>query len=245
MDGPTTRAARRTHGDLRIRAARAWTREHGDEAPHLQLLASDRAELGRIAEVIEYRTAGSRVFSYGEAANFLYLLVDGLVASSLSLDNGERQIVAFYWPGDLFGLAEDGHYVNTAEILTPSTVYRFPIRQLERFLIDHPRIQHGFFIKAVHDLRATQRQLLVMGRFDVSRRLAAFLLDCSGHDDYFDQPTRVLALPMTRYDIADYLGTSAESITRAFGLLEGQGLLRRRTAKAVELTEKLKTYVEM
>lgn len=188
-----------------------------------------------MAELIEYKTAGSQILSQGQDASFLYLLVEGIVQANRSLHDGERQILAFYWPGDLFGLAENGVYVNSAEAITPCTVYRFPTHRLERFLLQNPNIQHGFFVKAVHDLRSAQRRLVMLGRLDVLRRLAGFLLDCSGHEKYFDPASQVLTVPMTRYDIADYLGTSAESITRAFTQLEGKGLLHRLTARTLEL----------
>jgi CRP-like cAMP-binding protein len=237
-------ATQRGHLDIRIRAVKAWTPEHGKESSHLVLSATDKAELGRLAEIIEYRTAGSQIVSQSQKASFLYLLADGVVASSHILNGGDRQILAFYWPGDLFGLAEKGIYVNSAEAVTLCTVYRFPIRKLEQFLLENPHVQQSFVVKAVHDLRSAQRQLVVMGRFDIAKRLAIFLLDCSGHEDYFDLSAQVLTVPMTRYHIADYLGTSAESITRAFSLLESKGLLRRLTARTLNLrTAKLRTFI--
>ncbi|CAM5776403.1 hypothetical protein LMIY3S_05510 [Labrys miyagiensis] len=232
--------------DFRIRAADAWSQERGREAPHIPFSASDKTELRRLADVIEYRTARSLILSQGQPATFLYLVVSGLVAASRTLNSGERQIIAFYWPGDLFGLAEDGVYVNGCEALTPCTVYRFPLRKLESFLLENPTAQQGFLVKAIHDLRSTQRQLLVMGRFNIAQRLAIFLLDCSGHELYFDAAGQVLTLPMTRYDIADYLGTSAESVTRAFGQLEDKGLLRRLSATNVSLSvASLRAFAEI
>jgi CRP-like cAMP-binding protein len=238
-------AARRGHPDIRIRAVKAWTPEHGRESTHLTLSASDKAELSRLAEIIEYKTVGSQILFQGQKASFLYLLADGVVGSNHILNCGDRQIVSFYWPGDLFGLAEKGVYVNSAEALTPCVVYRFPIGKLEQFLLDNPKVQHSFVIKAVHDLRSAQRQLVAMGRFDIARRLAIFLLDCSGHEHYFDLAAQALTVPMTRYHIADYLGTSAESVTRAFGLLESKGLLHRLTARTLELKlAELRTFVD-
>jgi CRP-like cAMP-binding protein len=221
--------------DIRIRAARAWSPERGREAADLPLSAADKAELVRLAEVIAYRTARSQIVVQGQAAGFLYLLTDGVVEADCTVNDGARQVLAFYWPGDLFGLAEDGVYVHSAAAVTPCTVYRFAVRRLEPFLLEHPRVQHNFLIKAVHELRSAQRRIITLGRFGVVQRLAIFLLDCSGHEHYFDQDSHVLTLPMTRYDIADYLGTSAESATRAFGELERRGLIRRLTARAVEL----------
>ena len=96
----------------------------------------------------------------------------------------------------------------TLATIASSRVYRFPVRKLERFLLKNPNFQDAFLVKAVYDLRNTQRQLIVMGRFKIQQRLAVFLVDCSAHEHYFDQSKQILTLPMSRYDIADYLGTS-------------------------------------
>ena len=164
------RSSNPSHADLRVRATRGWSREYGEEAPYLALTAADKAELGRVAQIMDFRTAGSEAFSQGDDAAFIYLLADGVVRIYHTLDNGERQILAFHWPGDLFGLADRGKYVNSAETIASSRVYRFPVRKLERFLLKNPKIQAAFLVKAVHDLRAAQRQIIVMGRFNVPRR---------------------------------------------------------------------------
>lgn len=221
--------------DIRIRAVSASAPERGAKAPDVTLSMADKAELRRIAEIVEYKTVGSQIFSQRQEANFLHLLVDGVVRASRTFKDGERQVLAFFWPGDLFGLSENGAYLNSTEALTPCTVYRFPARRLERFLIEHPSIEHTFLTKAIHDLRSAQRNVIVLGRLDVCRRLAAFLIDCSVHEKYYDAEARKLIIAMTRYDIADYLGTSAESIIRAFGQLEQKGLIHRLTARSLEL----------
>jgi CRP-like cAMP-binding protein len=238
------RSSNPSHADIRIRAARGWPREHGEEAPYLALTASDKADLRRVAQIIDFRT-GSETFSQGDHAAFTYLLTDGVVRIYHTLHNGERQILAFHWPGDLFGLADHGKYVNSAETIASSRVYRFPVRKLERFLLKNPNIQDAFLIKAVYDLRNTQRQLIVMGRFNVPRRLAVFLVDCSAHEHYFDQSKQILTLPMSRYDIADYLGTSAETVTRALARLEGEGMLHRVTPRDLKLKlDRLKAFID-
>lgn len=223
------------HPDLRIRAVRGWSREHGREAPHLTLSGAEKTELGRLAQIIEYKTIGSLIFSQGDEAAYLYLLASGVVRTHHVLNNGERQVLAFHWPGDLFGLAENGKYLSFAEAIAPSKVYRFPNRKLEKFLLKNPHIQDCVFVKAVYDLRNTQRQVIVMGRFDIPRRLAAFLLDCSAHERYFDHHAGILTLPMNRDDIADYLGTSAETVIRAFSRLERESVVRRIKARKIEL----------
>jgi CRP-like cAMP-binding protein len=231
--------------DIRLRATRSQPGEHGEEAPHLALTASERAELARVAQIIDFQTIGSEITSQGNDAAFVYLLADGVVRIQHTLHGGERQILAFHWPGDLFGLADHGKYVNTGETITSSRIYRFPMRKLERFLLKNPTIQEAFLVKAVYDLRVTQRQLIVMGRFNTPRRVAVFLVDCSAHERYFDKNKQLLTLPMSRYDIADYLGTSAETVTRALARLEGEGMLHRVTARGLKLElDKLRAFVD-
>ena len=131
----------RGYADIRIRATHGWTHRHGEEAPHIGLSAAEKAELGRLAQIIDFRTAGSLIFSQGDEAGFVYLLSAGLVRICHALRNGERQIVAFHWPGDLFGLAEQARYVNSAETIIPTRVYRFQAAKLENFLLKNPKIQ--------------------------------------------------------------------------------------------------------
>jgi CRP-like cAMP-binding protein len=214
-------------GVLRIKGTRGWPTVHGEEPLTVPLSAADRAELARLAEVIDFRTTASQIFRQGEPAAFIYLLVEGLVRTVYTTATGERQILAFHWPGDLFGLAEDGLHVSTAETIVQSRVYRFPCTKLQPFLLANPRIEDGFLVKAIHDLRSAQRQLIVMGRMDVAHRLAMFLLDCSAHNRFFDATNGQLSVPTTHYDIADYLGTSAETVTRALGRLARLGLVER------------------
>ncbi|MGE4480502.1 Crp/Fnr family transcriptional regulator [Acidocella sp.] len=213
---------------LRIRTAEP-------EPSWLRLSAVEKAELAHLAKRIEFKSAKTQIFEQGEKAGFLYLLVDGIAQVSRMLPDGSRHIVAFHWPCDLFGLEEKGRYVNTAESVTPCTVYQFQIRRLEEFLLANPQVQQNVLVQAVHKLRAAQRQVIMVGRLSTRRALAAFLLDCATHEQYFKTASKTLDLPMTRYDIADYLGTAAESVTRAFSKLEADGLIQRVTPRELVL----------
>jgi CRP-like cAMP-binding protein len=232
--------------EIRIRAIPPWEPVRGEEAPFLPLSADERAELRRFGQSISFMTAKSQIYAAGEKAVYLYLLTDGVVEGYRTLPSGERQIVAFYWPGDMLGLAEEGIYVNSAEALTPCAVYRFPVDGMTNFLLSHPEIAHTFLVKAVHDLRNAQRQLIMMGRLDMPRRLATFILDCSAHEIYFDSRRKVLTLPMTRYDIADYIGASSEGVIRGLARLERMGLIHRLSPRVLELkTTDLKAFVDL
>lgn len=202
------------------------------EPAGLWLSAADKAEL---AKRIELKNAKTAIFEQGSKAGFLYLLEDGIVQVSRMLRDGSRHIVAFHWPGDLFGLDDHGYYLDTAETVTPCTISQFPTHKLAEFLLANPQSQQNVLVQAVHKLRATQRQVIVVGRLETRRAVAVFLLDCAGHKHYFDAEKKILHLPMTRYDIADYLGAASESVTRAFTKLETDGLIRRITPRELWL----------
>jgi CRP/FNR family transcriptional regulator len=79
-----------------------------------------------------------------------------------------------------------------------------------------------------------------MGQFNIPQRLAVFLVD-----HYFDRSKQILTLPMSRYDIADCLGTSAETVTRALARLEGEGMLHRVTPRNLKLKlDQLKAFID-
>jgi len=201
------------------------------------LSPTEQAELARIATVLTYQASGITIFSEGEDAHFLYLVDDGVVRLSRHLPDGARQVLSFMWPGDLLGLAETGRYVNSAETITPATLFRFPLDRLQSLLLSQPLLQLHLLIKAAHELRNAQRQVIILGQMSNVRRLASFLLDCRQHLELFDSKTQMLRLPMSRFDIADYLGTSPESLARTFARLEQDGFVERVSPRSVRLCD--------
>lgn len=198
------------------------------------LSPAEQAELAGIATVLTYQTAGAVIFSQGEDAHFLYLIDEGVIRVSRHLSDGGRQVLGFMWPGDLLGLVEGGNYVNSAESLTPATLFRFPLERLRKLLLSEPLLQLHMLAKAAHELRNAQRQIIVLGQLRNAKRLASFLLDCRQHVAFFESKTQQLRLPMSRFDIADYLGTSPESVARAFTKLEQAGFVRRNSPRSLE-----------
>ncbi len=201
------------------------------------LSPAQQAELVKIATVLSYQAGGVVIFTYGEDAHFTYLIDEGVVRISRDLPDGTRQVFGFMWPGDMLGLMEAGRYVNSAETLTPATLFRFPLDRLRELLLHEPLLQLHILTKAAHELRKAQRQLIVLGQLTNVRRLASFLLDCRQHVTFFDSAARQLHLPMSRFDIADYLGTSPESVARAFAVLERRTFVRRLSPRTIELID--------
>ena len=107
--------------EIRIRAVPNRAPDRREDGPFLPLSATDKVKLGHLGEIIEFKTPGTEIVSQGEKSTFLYLLTDGVIEADRTLHRGARQILAFYWPGDTFGLAENGVFVNSARVLTQCT----------------------------------------------------------------------------------------------------------------------------
>lgn len=218
----------------RLRARRI-EQPSGPGAPSDNLLTESEGQaLLACSSVVNYGK-GQPVYGFGEDAQFLYIIDRGIVRVSFDLKDGERQVLGFMWPGDIIGLAEEGRYVSSADCLTKTTLYRMSLVDLRRILVDDPFLQLHFLTKAAHELRRAQRQIIVLGRLDRARRLAAFLTDCAHHLGTPGTGSVDMRLPMTRFDIADYLGLTPESVTRAFVALEERGLVRRKGPRSIEI----------
>jgi CRP/FNR family transcriptional regulator, anaerobic regulatory protein len=140
-------------------------------------------------------------------------------------------------PGDLFGLPDAGIYVNSAEVTCPSTLYRVPWAQLRALMTREPVMQHSLLNRVSYDLREAQRRIMIIGQQNTLQRLVSLLLDFANHPAFFDDARALVTLPLSRFDIADYLGTSPETVARGFLKLEHDGLVRRLAPRLVELRE--------
>lgn len=209
--------------DMRLKPTPA----SGLDAGAQSFSASELHTLASFSKKLTFTGPGIKIFDQGEAAQKLYLLTEGVVRISRLLSDGSRHVLEFKWPGGFFGLKEEGVFANHAHTLTPCVIYEFESETFTDFLLAHPSIQQKVLQRAIYHISSTYRQVIIVGRFGTKRALAAFLLDCAGKDGFFDEQTSCLSLPMSRYDIADYLGTAAESVTRAITRLETEGLLKR------------------
>ena len=218
--------------------ARSFDREDHPAARVGNLLSrKQQNRLRSIGTVLEYSRNDATVFSEGEDAHFVYLVMAGLVRITRHSNTGRRQLLALMLPGDLFGLPECGLHVNSAETVSPTTLYRLPWINLREMLIQEPELQINFLIRTAFDLRQAQRRIMIFGQQNITQRLASFLVDFTQYPEFYDERSGELKLPLTRFDIGDYLGTSAETVVRSLAKLENLGLLRRRTPRLIEILD--------
>ena len=180
-----------------------------------------RHDLERMATIQRFPARGV-VYRAGAAADAVFIVADGAVKSFRELASGRCRIAAFLFAHDLFGLAAAGHYVNTTQAITPLTAYRLDVAALAGAFRRDPDLELRFLCKAVHELREAQHHAIIVGRRHATGRLAMLL-----HLLERNAPARGpdVHIPMTRSDIANYLGLSLESVVRACGRLERQGIV--------------------
>jgi len=179
----------------------------------------------------------SVVYRAGAAATAVFIIAEGAVKSYRDLPSGRRRIAAFLFARDLFGLAEAGRYVNTVQTLTRARLYKVEIQDLIDLFKNDADLELQFLCKAVHVLRQAQHHNIIVARRDAVGRLA-MLLGLLQRQRGMIEGEGDVAIPMTRSDIASYLGLSLEAVVRASGRLERMGILEFRGRHQVHIVDR-------
>lgn len=167
--------------------------------------------------------AKKTLFSEGDPAECLFNIRSGTVRLSKMLADGRRQITGFLFPGDFFGLACKDVYNYTAEAIEPVDLCRFPRKKLFGLFTDLPELGEKVFEITRTELQSTHEQMLLLGRKTAQEKICSFLIMLQKKSGRTDD---VVDLPMNRSDIADYLGLTIETVSRQFGKLADQSLIR-------------------
>ncbi len=177
---------------------------------------------------------GEEIYGEGEETQFIYKVVSGVVRTSKLLRDGRRQVGRFYLPGEFFGLELGKQHNFTAEAVADSKILLFTRRQIEAMAQQNQDAARELWIMTADHLRYAEDHLMLLGRKTALERLASFLLDMdarNGNSGFFE-------LPMSRRDIADYLGLTLETVSRGFSELQKQQLLELAGARHVALRDR-------
>ncbi|HEY0834677.1 MAG TPA: cyclic nucleotide-binding domain-containing protein [Azospirillum sp.] len=189
--------------------------------------ALEPEELRRLADIVQtVRIESSQtLFGEGDAADALYNVTSGTVKLYKLLPDGRRQITGFLVTGDFLGLAVNDHYAYTAETVTTCALCRFPRRKVEALLDEFPKMQRRLFSMAANELAAAQDQMLLLGRKTAKEKICSFLLMLSQRAARRGHKENPVHVPMSRADIADYLGLTTETVSRTFTQLKTAGAI--------------------
>jgi len=206
--------------------------------------ALEEEELSRLADIVHtHRVEGNQtIFSEGDAASNMFNVTAGSAKIYKLLPDGRRQITGFLFSGDFLGLAVNDRYAYSAETVATTSICRFPRRKMDQLMDEFPKLQRRLFRLASNELAAAQDQMLLLGRKTAKEKIASFLVMLAQRAVRRGQRDNPVHVPMSRADIADYLGLTTETVSRTFTQLKSSGTIRLLEGGKVQITDTGKIY---
>jgi len=181
---------------------------------------------------------GAEIYSEKGPAEYVYQVRTGTVRSYKLLTDGRRQIGAFHLVGDIFGLENGSEHRFTAEAVVETTVRLIKRQSLEAVAESDAVVARNLLCLTTNNLEHAETHMLLLGRKTSLEKVAAFLVEM----DARLTAAGTMALPMSRRDIADYLGLALETVSRALSQLQRAGVLDfiGHTQRAIVLRDRLR-----
>lgn len=187
-----------------------------------------------LSGVVTHFAPGRQLYAEGDDARSFYKVVSGVVRTCRFLCDGRRQIDAFHMEGDVFGFEAGADHRMAAEAVSDCTVIAYRRRGLESMLFHDDRLGNWFFSHAMTTLALAREHSLLLGRGSATQKIAAFLQEIAAREGNDCS----VYLPMSRQDIADYLGLTIETVSRTLSQLERNGAIALPTARRVMLKDR-------
>jgi CRP/FNR family transcriptional regulator len=188
-------------------------------------------ELGRLSHIREFQK-GQVIVAQGDDATMVGNVVSGVVKLTNMSVSGQQQIVGLLFPSDFFGRAFNDSSRFSYEAATDVTLCCVDRRAFEGFLERYPEIEHELLLTVLDELDATREWAAMTSSHTTMQRIAAFLFILSRRSagrfcDNGDKPAKtIISLPIGRRDIAAYMGTTPETLSRNIQTLVRKNIIR-------------------
>ena len=210
-----------------------------------QIFTLDRNETGssvrpcRSCDGTSFRTLAhhEHIFYEGAESKHVYEILEGVVCVYKVMSDGRRQVISFCYPGDVIGLGCGEDYLHSAETITDVKVRVMPVRLLESTIRERPEIGQKLVQLAYRELASARDRLLTLGRRSALERVATFVVELSHRNHTKGDDPEVIDLPMTRTDIADFLGLTIETVCRNLTRLKIAGIIDLHEHKTIEIND--------
>jgi CRP/FNR family transcriptional regulator, anaerobic regulatory protein len=214
------------HRPLPIRVAPTRTAEpciSCEARAHSVCGAIEEQDLARLAAVAVIRdiSKGATFIREGTPATDFFNITGGTVKLFKLMPDGRQQVMGFAGMGHFLGLAVSDTYAFNAEAIEPVQLCRFSRPRLRELLRDFPALEERLLQTACNELVAAQEQMLLLGRKTARERVATFLIARS-RAALSSGSGELVPLPMTRSEIADYLGLTIETVSRTFSRFKAE-----------------------
>ena len=171
------------------------------------------------------------IYGEGEPPEYVYRVVSGAVRICKLLDDGRRLVTAFQMPGQIFGLEAGGTHSFSAEAIADSTIIVVKRNTILALAARDADIANQLWTLTARELRRVQDHMLILGCMGAKEKVAAFLLELAKRCPDSNE----IKLPMSRQDIADYLGLTIETVSRTMTQLENDAAIILPTSRRIVL----------
>lgn len=176
---------------------------------------------------------GQTIVIEADPIDACYRVAGGALRLFKSTPDGRRQVIDFLVTGEYFGFSCGERYGYSVEAISAATLFRYARARLEAAMETQPALAQRMFRMACVELARAQQHLLVLGRKSADEKIASFLLALTLRLGDDGAPLAVIRLPMSRQDMADYLGLTIETVSRTLTRLKRHGLIALRTPQEV------------
>lgn len=206
----------------------------------IDLTPNERQALERLEKNERHVRRGGAVQRENEPGGELYVLRKGLLMSYVLLDDGSRQILRFFFPGDVMGLSSVIYREapETLFALSDCVVCPFDRSALSELFVEHPRLAAVILVHCQIERVALTDRLAALGRTSAKARVAALLLDMRNRLRTHDKSiANVFALGLTQEEVGDATGLTSVHVNRMLRQLEDEGLIARDSGRVTLLDE--------
>jgi len=174
------------------------------------------------------------IFGEGEPAEYVYQVVSGAVRTYRILRDGRRQIDEFHFAGGYFGIEAGQEHRTTAEAMTDTTVLMIRRLRLRDLATQRGEVARKLLQLTIEGLQRSQDHVLMLGCKSACERVAGLLVDLADRAG----GGRVLQVPMSRQDMADYLGLTIETVSRSLTQMQADGLIEISARRSITLRDR-------
>ena len=201
------------------------------------------SELDLLTEMKSYRTfrPGEEIAAMGEPTEFVGSVVSGVVAMSRLMDDGRRQVVGLLFPGDFFGRPMRAESPFDLTAVSDVKLCIFARSRFEDLLARTPSLERRLLEVTLDELDAAREWMVLLGRKTAQEKIASFFdlaATRSARLSWSDPHDGIhVDLPLSREDIADFLGLTIETVSRQIGALKKAGIIELADARSVTVPD--------
>ena len=166
--------------------------------------------------------AKEHLFAEGDAKTSIYRVLSGALCLYKILPDGRRHVIDFAYAGDVIGLESGSFATYNAQATVATRMSCLATAILDRAAAKDPRIAMQLYMTMARNVDAMRDHLVCVGQCSATERLASFLLGLSRRRASLNGGHSTVELPMTRTDIADFLGLTIETVSRTLSKLKAQ-----------------------